>query len=157
MKKEINERKAQFNTTLEACAVLKEMGDMAQIRVSDTFISDANAFANYINSLPRDSKNNLLDPKLKKGIKGFQDVLGKQATQKLALKCGEDEQPEFKITFKMANNGVLKKKLCSIQDVEQKRFIWITEAIEPKADATFEEELAKLMKKHNVEGEFIKK
>ena len=146
-----------FKDALETCKLVKGLTEMAIVKVSNIYKNDLNAFANYINGLERDDKGNLLDTRKKAEIKAFQDVLAKQSTQRLAQDTSEDEKPEFKISFKMANKGLLNKGLCKIQQVDRKDYIWVVEEVKEPETKTFEEELEKLMKKHNVEGEFIKK
>ena len=82
-----------FNDILESCKLVKGLSEMAIVKVSDIYKNDLNAFANYINGLERDDKGNLLDTRKKAEIKAFQDILGKQSTQRLAQDTSEDEKP----------------------------------------------------------------
>jgi hypothetical protein len=129
-----------FKATLKACALAKGLTESAQSAISTTYINDHNAFANYINSLERCSKGNIIDHGQKAEVKAVQDILGKPACQRLAFEITDKkEKPTHKLKFKTANDTLLKKGLCSIQQKENKHYIWVLEEIEVKADITFEE------------------
>jgi ABC-type transport system involved in cytochrome c biogenesis ATPase subunit len=139
-----------FKALLKACQTATNLESLAQQEVAKTYISDHNAFANYINSLER-----IGDFKAK--VKAFQYILGKQATQRLAFEIKDEKQkPTHKLKFKTANKTLLAQGLCSIQQLEAKAYIWILQELKPTIEKSFEEELEALMKKHEVQGEFIK-